>query len=658
MMNLMTKTLSKKQVINPWITPQLLQSIRNKYLLYKSHKNGTITLNFYKNYCSHVDKLVKRTKCNYYINVFSNFKNNIKKTWETLNKLNGKTTNKTSINNIIHEDKILNEPHDISEAFNSFFTNIASNLESKLPAPTTNPLHYLKGNFPQAMATPIIDINNVIKVIKTLADKKASINDFSPLIIKENAHLIAHPLCHLFNQSINAGKFPQLLKTAQITPLYKKGPKHDLNNYRPISKLNIFSKIFEKLMKTFLVDFLEEKEIIHKSQFGFQKGKSTQHALLRFSNMLYDNLQNGKSILSIFIDFSKAFDTVPHDILLNKLFHYGIRGKVLDWFTDYLSNRYQFTTCEYSDSTTTLVTSGVPQGSVLGPILFLLFINDLPTISESIFFSLFADDSCLSLCENDVIELISSANKELDLFYNWCIANRTSINILKTFYLLFTSQPTAHLPPLTIRNHYSYDVINRVSHTKFLGVIYDEKLTFSNHISMLCSKLSRSSSLLYQLRDIVPTDVLKSLYYAHVYPHINYCNCIWSNTYQTHLLPLILIHKRIIRNIAKSDFLQHTEPLYKNLRILNVHNIKTLNLSILMYKQLKSNEYDLPILTLDHAYGTRHRENLLIPPHTTTLIANSFKVESVRVWNRLPNNIKVSPSMNSFKNKMKCFLLN
>ena len=445
-----------------------------------------------------------------------------------------------------------------------------------------SPQDFLRGEFRSQMEVPNISINVVFKVIKSLISKKCSIYDFSPIVIKENMHLIAHPLCRLFNQSIHSGQFPQILKLARITPLYKKGPKHDVNNYRPISQLNIFSKIFEKIMKVFLVDYLNTNDIINKAQFGFQKGKSTQHALMRFSSMLYNNLKDGKSILSIFIDFSKAFDTVPHQILIKKLEHYGIRGNILNWFHYYLSNCQQLTVIDHCQSRTSNITTGVPQGSSLGPILFLIFINDLPELSKAIFYSLFADDSCLSLVDHDILVLIESANKELELFYQWCIANRLSMNTLKTFYILFTNKSFSILPPLVIRNNYSYDVIQRVNHLKFLGVIYDEKLSFSNHITMLCNKLSRSSSLLYQLRDFLPTHTLKSIYYAHIYPHLNYFNCIWSNTYRTHLTPLVLTHKKIIRNISKAEFLEHTNPLYQNLKILNIENIRLLNLGLIM----------------------------------------------------------------------------
>ena len=329
----------------------------------------------------------------------------------------------------------------------------------------------------------------------------------------------------------------------------------------------------------------------------------------------------------------------------------------MHWFRDYLSNRQQITSISNHNSKRATVSTGVPQGSVLGPILFLIFINDLPTISDSLFFSLFADDSCLSLTDKDLFELITSANIEIDKFYEWCIANRLSINTIKTYYLLFTSKSTANLPPLVIRNHSTYDIIKRVSHTKFLGVIYDEKLNFSHHITMLCNRLSRSSSLIYQLRDVLPIYVLKKLYYAHVYPHIHYCNCIWANTYQRHLTPLVLIHKRIIRNIAKAEFLAHTEPLYKNLRILNIDNIRKMNLALMMFKQINTNEFDLTLATPDHQYLTRNRDLLIVPQHRTTLQANSFSIQGIRTWNDIPNGIKESRTLNSFKIKIKKFLI-
>ena len=269
---ILTRNVNRKQIVNPWITPTLINAIRNRNALYRSYKNGIVTEDFYRNYCSSLNRHIKRTKSDYYTNIFSNFRNNVKKMWENLNKLTGKSKIKNSINNIISDNKILTNPQEISNAFNTFFTNVASNLDSKLPASHMSPDDFLRGEFRTQMDVPNVSINVVFKVIKSLVNKKSSIYDFSPIIIKENMHLIAHPLSKLFNQSIHSGKFPQILKLARITPLYKKGPKHDVNNYRPISQLNIFSKIFEKIMKIYLVNFLNTNEIINKAQFDFQKG--------------------------------------------------------------------------------------------------------------------------------------------------------------------------------------------------------------------------------------------------------------------------------------------------------------------------------------------------------------------------------------------------
>ena len=654
---LKTKNVSMKRIQNPWITTGLLNSIKRKNEMYKDLKLGNVSNLQYNVYRNRVNALIRLTKRNYYMNIFSNYKNHTKKLWQTINKMTKSNSSYSKINTIINENKILTNPSDISNEFNDYFVNIANKLDTKLPQPINDPLSYLQGEFPDSMEAPVASLQDFFNVVKELENKKCSVNDFSPSIIKDNAPILASPIISLFNQSIQQAKFPNTLKLAKIVPIYKKGSKSDMNNYRPISILNIFSKIFEKLMKRYLTEFLENNRILSPCQFGFQKKRSTQDALTKFSEMIYNQLDNSNHVLSIFIDFSKAFDTVPHDILLKKLDHYGIRGLVNDWFRDYLSNRKQYTSINDSSSSLKINPLGVPQGSVLGPLLFLIYINDLPNVSQLLSTILFADDSTLSLCGKNPRLLIQTANIELEKFYYWCIANRLTVNTLKTYYMLFSNRPPDNLPPLLIKSNFTYEQINRVQEIKFLGVFYDPKMTFKTHCANLTTRLARTSALIYRVKDLMPTNVLKILYHAHVSSILNYCNIIWSNTYEIHLKPVIKMQKRIIRNVTRSAFREHTGPLFKQTKILPIEGIRKLSIALHVFK----NQLNFPDLLPHHEYQTRRRDRLRPPIHNNTLFEKSFLYQAPMIWNELTNilppDVFTTMTLNAFKNRIKKHLI-
>ena len=457
---------------------------------------------------------------------------------------------------------------------------------------------------------------------------------------------MAVPLTKLFNQSINTGKFPQRLKHATVIPIHKKGAKEIIGNYRPISLLSVFSKILEKVMKKYLINFLETKAVLNSNQFGFRRGFSTFDALNIFNEEIYTALDLQNSLLSIHIDFTKAFDTVRHDILLQKLNYYGVRGIINDWFRDYLLNRTQ--TIRFLDSTSTPrpIQYGVPQGSVLGPILFLVYINDISHIFTNLKTILFADDSTFYVIGKDPSAMIHTANIDLEVFYKWCLSNRLTINLNKTFYMLFTNKAIEILPPLLFHDI----IINSTNKHHLLGITYDNSMTFKFHISNLMLKLSRIVSLLYQVKDYVPPYVLLILYNAHVLPHFQYCIPIWGNTYPTHLLPLFRLQKKIIRIITNSDYFAHTQSLFKDTEILKLFDINKLHIGKYMYKLINNNI--IPPRP-QHTYPTRTRNDLRTPLHHLTIFQHSLSFMGPKIWNSVPDHIKSLPTLNSFKKQYK-----
>ena len=433
------KKVTQRMIENPWITTGIIKSSKVKNMYFKDYKNGIIPYEYYCNYRNLFNKIVQKSKTSYYKNIFTNFKHNTKKIWDTINELQAKRKNKMDYPIEINGEKLLNQS-DVANEFNKFYSNIAPKLDDSLPQCNKDPLSYLRGNYNESLVLPIIVDEDIIKVIKSLKNKKNNIHEVPIELIKDNAAEIAVPLTCLFNNSIRSGVFPECLKKSTVIPLYKSGPKSDPSNYRPISLISTFAKIFESLMKTILTNYLDSKSIISSKQFGFCKNKSTFDCLNIVTSDIYQALDSHKAAILILVDFTKAFDTVRHSILLRKLWHYGIRGVIYDWFESYLKNRVQTTSCNKNDSSEVLINYGVPQGSILGPVLFLLYINDLPNIFTSFKVVLFADDSSFYIIDSDLTKMIHRSNIEMEKFHVWAISNRPTINIKKTKNMILTKK--------------------------------------------------------------------------------------------------------------------------------------------------------------------------------------------------------------------------
>ena len=387
------------------------------------------------------------------------------------------------------------------------------------------------------------DHYEITKIITSLKSKNSSghdnINSKFFKLIKQD---IISPLVILFNKSLETGVVPDLMKLAEIIPIYKSKDKTLLNNYRPISLLPIFSKLMEKIVHIRLYNFLMSKHIFYNSQYGFRKHHATAHAIHEFVDNTVNAFDNKLLTLSVFLDLSKAFDTIDHNILLKKLDWYGIRGKALDWFRSYLTDRTQYVKYNNPKSSIKTLPCGVPQGSVLGPLLFIIYTNYLPNcliVTKAI---LFADDTTIFLSSQNKQFLYESVNKDLHSLSEWFQTNKLSLNVSKTNYVLFnnTRVDNADNFNLTIANK----SIERKNEVKFLGLYLDSKLDWNAHIKFVRNKMNSALYAMRRSKNILKQSHMMTLYYSLFYPYIDYGITLWGASYTQHINKLQTSQKK------------------------------------------------------------------------------------------------------------------
>jgi len=471
-------------------------------------------------------------------------------------------------------------------------------------------------------------------------------------------------LCGIFNECIQAGIYPECLKRAAIKPLHKKESKLDIGNYRPISLLSNINKIFEKIIHTSLTDFINKHNIIFDNQFGFRKGHNTNHALIALTELVRKSLDNNQFAAGIFIDFKKAFDTVDHKILLHKLNHYGIRGKAHKLLTSYLSNRSHCTQINNTFSKFIRQDHGVPQGSVLGPLFFIIYINDLNKAVMSSSTIHFADDTSLICSEKSLKKLNKMVNRDLSLLVHWLRANKICLNTSKTEILLFKRKNKFINKTLNFRLSGQKMKLSRS--TKYLGVIIDEHLAWDDHFQSLTTKLSRAVGIISKIRHYLNYRALISVYYALFDSHINYCLQPLGHIKVGILDKIEKLQNKVIRIIHFKGPRDNVKPLYVNCRILPIPRQIKLKNCLFAYDFLKGNlpkyfKDFLSPLGHNHQIRTRAAGNVLNIKMTNTVTYGSYNIPNLitKDWNNIHPHIPPfhQVSKSTFKKHLHAYIL-
>lgn len=641
---------NKKKILKPWITPSILRSIRKRDRMFTKTIKQPLNKDLqtaYKQYKNTLNQLTKNVKENYYLDQLELNKGNMRKKWQIINEAANRTNKEKRsfpIKDWLNEKENVKNEKDAANVLNNYFSTIGSVLASTIPE---SDLHedlktagYLEP--PRSIFIYRVEPEEVMKITQTMRGGSAPGPDgLSPQAIKEIIGDIKLPLTHLFNMSISEGIFPRKFKNAKVVPLFKKGAKTDPANYRPISLINVIAKIYEKLLKHRLMSFLEENNIISRQQFGFQNKISTQDALFQVTEEMYGRLDKGEKVILTCLDVSKAFDCISKRTLIDKLEKCGIRGLSLKLLRSYISDREQAVHIgDMKSDESTIKDFGCSQGTSIGPLLFLIYVNNLAEQEYKGKIFMFADDVALVSTGKTWREAHDSAEEDLRTIGRWMNANSLTVNASKSAFMNISRK---HDAKSSLEEPLVYHTcegalcncpsLKQVESMIYLGITFDHRLNWEHHINNLCQKLRKCAYVLYGIK-YFSGKLVKNIYQALFESVLQYGILIWGGAFKHLINKVFRIQKITLKVLFGKPRRYATETLFKELKLATIHQLYSKNMLNFIGKEKdifftdvrkrKSEAYRLKLPKVHHKYAqmtTKYRGMLMINRDFDQIIA-------------------------------------